>query len=80
MPPNNATAPEFNIEPLNFDIFTMDPAADNSEAFLPIDTVPTLQFLGTVCGALVHLDDGGKAVDVKVSNYMQSKIVDSIYR
>ena len=82
MPPNSdGTAPsEFLIEPLNHEAFTMDPTEEKCDAFLPSNTVPTIEFCGIVCGSIVQLNDGGKAVDVRVSNYMQSKVIDSIYR
>ena len=72
--------PEFILEPLNFDNFSMDPTVEESDSFLPSKTTPTLMFLGTVFGAIIHMSDGGKAVDIRVNNYIQSKVMESIYR
>ena len=82
MPPkvDSSSSLEFIIEPLNYVPFAMDPTVEDSDSFLPSDTVPTLVFLGTVFGSIIHLSDGAKAVDVRVGNYMQSRTIDSIYR
>ena len=71
---------EFIIEPTNFVPFTMDLSLDGSDSFLPLDDVPSLNLLGSVVGAVVHFNDGGKGVDVRVSNFIQGTNLDSVYR
>ena len=80
-PKNDKTAPsEFILESINHSPFVMDVENDQSDAFLPTDTVPTLNVLGSVVGSAIQMEDGAKAIDVKVSSYIQNKTVECIFR
>lgn len=70
---------QFMVDSIKCVPFSADPKVEGFDSFLPEDSNPVISLLGTVVGSLVHLDDG-KAVDVKVSTYIQNKNVDSIYR
>ena len=68
------------VEPISYAPFTMDLESEHCDSFLPIDMVPALHFLGTVVGSVIHFNDGAKGIDVRVNNYIQSRMVDSTYR
>ena len=82
MPPNanRDLKSEFIIESINHHIFDTNPANEDYDAFLPKDNVPILCMLGNVIGSVVQMDDGSKAFDLRVSNYIQGKTVDCVYR
>lgn len=71
---------DFVLESIHHNAFIADPTDESYDSFLPTDNVPSLTLLGNVVGSVVHLPDGSKAVDVRVSNYIQLKNVDCIYR
>lgn len=82
LPPNSdkKVTPEFIIESINHSVFSGNPGDDTYDSFLPLDNTPTIVLLGSVIGGLILMDDGAKAVDVRVSNFIQNKTLDCIYR
>ena len=78
--PNKDQPSEFIIESISHKPFVANPEEEGFDSFLPIDTVPVLSLLGNVIGSVVQMGDGARAIDVRVSSYIQNKTVDSIYR
>ena len=72
--------PEFTIEAIGHQPFLADPTKDDFDSFLPEDTLPFFSVLGTVVGSVVQMDDSGRAVDIRVSSYVQNKTVDCMIR
>ena len=70
----------FMIDSLHYNLFVLDPTQENYDSFLPVDDVPSVILLGSVVGSTVQMGDGAKAVDVRVSVYIQAKTMDCIIR
>ena len=77
---DNVASGEFAIETMNSSVFVADPSVEGYDEFLPLDKVRTSHLLGSMIGAVVHMYDGGKAIDVQVSNYMQGRTLECVYR
>ena len=78
--PDTTKRTEFIMESINYYVFKADPSQPDYDSFLPSNNVPSLNLIGNVVGSVVHMGDNGKAVDVKVSNYVQNRTIESIYR
>ena len=72
--------PEYTIEAISNQPFLADPTREDFDSFLPEDTMPFFSLLGTVVGSVVQMADNGKAIDIRVSSYIQNKIVDCMIR
>ena len=71
---------EFVIESINHHVFNTNPEDEDFDSFLPENTIPVLCMLGNVTGPVVDMGDGSRAVDVRVSSYVQNKVIESTFR
>ena len=72
--------PEFVLETISHQPFLANPAEQGFDSFLPTSSVPFMSLLGTVVGSVVHMADNGRAVDLQVSNYIQNRTIECIFR
>lgn len=76
----NGTPLSFIVDTIRSVPFDADPVIAGFDSFLPEDNVPYLSLLGVVVGSLVQMAEDGKAIDVKVSSFVQNKSIESTYR
>lgn len=71
---------KFIIDGLRMEPFVADPDEDGYDSFLPTESIPFIHILGQVSGTVIHLGDGGRAVDIKVGVYIQNQTVNCMFR